>query len=202
MVNLLPLAGVLWLDWDVTALMILYWSENLVLGFYTLVKMLTVSPLGGLPMGLFFLVHYGGFCAGHGLFILIMLVDADFEPMPGENWPFFLVFVQLLVGIVREVIEVAPPAWLVAFGALFLSHGVSFLVNFLWGGERRRLRLKELMTAPYSRIIVLHVTVILGGAAVMALGQPVAMLLVLVALKLALDVKLHLREHERASRAR
>ena len=44
LVNLLPLVGVLWLDWDVAALMILYWSENLVLGFYTLLKMLTVSP--------------------------------------------------------------------------------------------------------------------------------------------------------------
>ncbi len=31
LVNLLPLAGVLFFDWDVAALVILYWSENLVL---------------------------------------------------------------------------------------------------------------------------------------------------------------------------
>ena len=36
-VNVLPLLGVILLDWDVAALMLLYWSENLVIGFYTLV---------------------------------------------------------------------------------------------------------------------------------------------------------------------
>ena len=51
------------------------------------------------------------------------------------------------------------------------------------------------MRAPYGRIVVLHVAIILGGFAVMALGEPVALLVVLVLLKLALDIKLHLREH-------
>ena len=42
---------------------------------------------------------------------------------------------------------------------------------------------------------MLHVAIILGGFAVMALGEPVALLVVLVLLKLALDIRLHLREH-------
>lgn len=80
LVNLLPLHGVLALDWDVTALIVLYWSENLVLGFYTLLKMLITSPIGGLFSSLFFCIHYGGFCAVHGSLILALLInpDADF----------------------------------------------------------------------------------------------------------------------------
>lgn len=195
LVNILPLLGVLLLDWGVVALMVLYWSENLVLGFYTLLKMLVTSGWRGLGLGVFFSIHYGGFCAGHGMFILVMLVNDDFDPMPGDPWPLFLVFPQLLVNVVREVLSFAPPAWLLAFAALFLSHGVSFVMNFLLAGEKDQLQAKQLMTAPYGRIVVLHVAIIIGGMGVMALGQPVAMLLVLVLLKLAVDVKLHLREH-------
>jgi hypothetical protein len=197
LVNLLPLGGVLFLQWDVGALLILYWTENLVLGAYTLARMLVVSPLGALPMGCFFVIHYGGFCAVHGLFLVTLVLGHDFDPMDGESWPLFLVFVQLLVNVVREVLGFAPPEWLWAFAALFVSHGISFVANFLLGGERERLALKDLMAAPYGRIMILHVTIILGGIAVMALGEPLAMLVVLVLLKLGLDLALHQREHRR-----
>ncbi|MEM1113189.1 MAG: DUF6498-containing protein [Pseudomonadota bacterium] len=197
LVNLLPLAGVLWFDWDVGALMILYWSENLIIGFYTLVRILVVAPLGGIFAGLFFTVHYGGFCAVHGMFIVSMLFDSEMNPLAGDSWPFFLVFVQLLVNVVRQVLELAPPEWLVAFAGLALSHGASFVANFLLGGERRRLSVGTLMGSPYGRVMILHVTIIGGSFAVLALGQPLVMLLVLIALKLGVDIIMHLREHRK-----
>lgn len=195
LVNLLPLVGVLWFDWDVTGLMVLYWSENLILGFYTLLKMLSKSPLGGIPMSLFFCIHYGGFCAVHGLFILTLVLGVDVDPMAGDPWPFFLVFPQLLFNVVREVLAFSPPEWFIPFGALVISHGVSFVLNFLLGGERDEMSLSKLMGAPYGRIVLLHIAIIVGGMGAMALGQPVAMLVILVLLKSALDVRLHLREH-------
>jgi len=39
MANLVPLFGVLALGWNVTPIMIFYWSENLVVGFYNVLKM-------------------------------------------------------------------------------------------------------------------------------------------------------------------
>ena len=126
LVNLLPLLGVLFFNWDVVALVVLYWSENLVLGFYTVLKMLVKSPLGGLGKSLFFLIHYGGFCAVHGVFIMALLVDGDVDPMPGDPWPLFLVFPQLCINVVKQVMVHAPVAWLLPFAALFVSHGVSF----------------------------------------------------------------------------
>jgi Family of unknown function (DUF6498) len=199
-VNLLPLYGVLAYDWDVAALVLLYWSENLVIGFYSLLKMLVASPVGGVLQGLFFCMHYGGFCAVHGLFILSLLWDADVSVLQDDSWPFLLVFIQLLVDVVRQALALAPPAALVAFAGLVLSHGVSFVSNVLLGEERQQQDLKTLMMAPYGRIVILHCTVLFGGWAVMALGQPVGMLLVLVALKLAVDVAMHLRSHRRAVR--
>ena len=199
LVNLIPLIGVLLFDWDVAALMILYWSENLVLGFFTLVKMLMVAPLGGLFSSAFFLIHYGGFCGFHGMFIMLTLVDDEFKVFPEEAWPAFLVFPQILFNVVMAVLAYAPPAWMVAFGALFISHGVSFLVNFVYGPERETASVKELMGAPYGRIVILHVAIIAGGFAVVALGQPLGMLLVLILLKLTVDIALHLRQHRKMS---
>ncbi|GAB3277551.1 DUF6498-containing protein [Parahaliea aestuarii] len=193
--NLLPLYGVLLLDWDVGALLVLYWSENLVLGFYTVLKMLITAPLGGLFSACFFSVHYGGFCAVHGLFILKILIDPEADFFRGEQWPFFLVFIQLLVDVVRQVLEHAPAAWLLAFAGLMLSHGVSFVMNFLLARERDQLGIKVLMFAPYGRIVILHLTVLFGGFGVMALGEPLSMLVILILLKLGVDIALHLREH-------
>ena len=201
-VNLLPLLGVLILDWDVAALMVLYWSENLVVGFYTVAKMLSKSPVGGLFSAGFFCIHYGGFCAVHGMFILTILVDPEAEMLSGEPWPFFLVFIQMLVNVVQQVLHYAPAAWLIAFAGLFLSHGLSFVLNFWLGGEREALTVRQLMGQPYSRIVILHVAVLLGGIAVVAMGQPLGMLLVLVLLKAGVDVVLHLREHARQNARR
>jgi len=198
-VNTLPLLGVLFFGWDVAALMILYWSENLVIGFYTLVKMLLVSPLGGLFSGLFFLIHYGGFCGVHGLFIVMMLLDEEFSPFPDDPWPVFLVFPQILFNVSRHVLASAPPEWLWAFAALFASHGISFVVNFLVGPEREHTNVSQLMGAPYGRIMILHIAILLRGCATMALGQPLYMLIVLILLKTGMDIGMNIRQHRRVS---
>ena len=43
---------------------------------------------------------------------------------------------------------------------------------------------------------LLMIAIILGGFAVMALGQPMALLLLLIALKTGMDIKLHLKQRE------
>jgi hypothetical protein len=196
-VNLLPVAGVLLFGWDVGGLVVLYWSENLIIGAYAIFRMLAVSPLGGVFSSLFFVVHFGGFCAVHGLFIFTLLLDRQPSFGEGQSWPFMLVFVELLVSVVRDVLSVAPPEWRFAFAAMWLSHGISLLQNFYLGGERHRLSISQLMTAPYSRVMILHVAILFGGFAVMALGESLILLLMLVLVKLLVDIALHLREHRR-----
>ena len=51
------------------------------------------------------------------------------------------------------------------------------------------------MTAPYGRLMVLHITIIIGGMAIAMTGAPSAAVLILVLLKTALDLGLHLAEH-------
>jgi hypothetical protein len=91
---------------------VLYWSENLIIGFYNLLKMLVVGGLRAIFPALFFLLHYGGFCAVHGLFIVSLLLEQPASMGEDPPWPLFLVFLQLLLDVVEQVLAQAPPEWL------------------------------------------------------------------------------------------
>jgi hypothetical protein len=194
--NLVPVFGVLYLDWDVGSIVVLYWAENLVVGAFTLLKMLTVGRLGAVPVALFFCIHYGGFCAGHGMFVLKLTGFAGELASQPHNWPGPLVLIEMFVDLSQQVLAAAPRQFLWACLALLISHGASFLLLFIGRQEYRHSTVKRLMTAPYRRIAILHIAIIAGGFLVKSLGSPLGLLLALVALKISMDIMLHNRSHE------
>ena len=207
--NAIPLIGVLFLKWDVFFIVLLYWAENLAVGFYNVLKMafakitIPIEHLAKLFMIPFFVIHYGGFTAVHGFFVLsIFSKDKQGPPIIGsKQWPCFLVFVQMLFNVVRHILLTIPPTVRLAVLLLFVSHGISFVYNYFVKGEFANARIKDLMGQPYGRVFVMHITIIAGGFGLMVFGSPVALLLVLIILKTMIDVKLHLREHKKAGEA-
>ncbi len=175
--------------------MVLYWAENLIVGAYTLLRMLTVGGLRGLPLMLFFSVHYGGFCAAHGMFVLKLTQFAAMPETGAHSWPGPLVIVEMFIDLSRQVLAAAPEQFLWACLALLVSHGISFLLLFIGQQEFRRYTVRQLMTAPYRRVAVLHMAVIAGGFLVRELDSPLGLLLALVALKIVMDIMLHNRSH-------
>lgn len=185
LVNLIPLLGVLFLKWNLSAVLVLYWSENVVIGVFNVLKMalaqgavkgsgmtLNKKPVkaGHKPgLILFFIVHFGMFTFGHGVFV-------------------FTIFAKDL-----PALSVLLPAFLL----LFASHGISFGFNFIGKGEFRRVSFTTLFTQPYKRVIIMHLTVILGAGAAGVLQKPVMALVVLIALKTITDVFSHTREHKK-----
>jgi hypothetical protein len=203
--NLVPVFGVLQLDWDVGAIVILYWCENLVIGGFTVIKLFMAAGVRALFNVLFFMVHYGGFCGVHGVFVLELTGFAGDGPdvmtaLQGDTWPGPLVFPQLLFEVARSVMAAAPPALIYGVAALFLSHGISFALNYIGGREYVGRKTGRIMTAPYGRILVLHIAIIAGGFLVSSLGSPLGLLLALVALKIGMDIMLHRRSHRRTAR--
>ena len=204
--NAIPLFGVLFLGWDAFYIVLLYWTENIVIGFYNVLKMVfaavphPVAHLGKLFLIPFFIVHYGGFTAIHGFFVLAMFhKDGQGPPMGGMNWPCFLVFVQMLLNVIRYMYSVIPPQVRLAVLALFISHGVSFVQNYLLKGEYTTAKPDKLMGGPYGRVVVMHIAILAGGFLTMAVGSPAPLLVVLIGLKTILDVRLHNREHKKAA---
>jgi hypothetical protein len=201
--NAIPLAGVVFLGWDAFSILLLYWAENLVIGFYNVLKMAFVKVdhprehLGKLLFIPFFCVHFGGFTAAHGLFILLIFKKESGELMSRPTWPCFFVFLQLLFNVIKHVFAIVPADMKYALLGLFVSHGISFIYNYFFKGEYERESINSLMGIPYTRVVILHLAVLVGGFLSMAMGEPAAILFVLVVLKTVLDVNFHLREHRK-----
>jgi len=82
--NLLPLFGVLFSGWSVFIVMSLFWLENVIIGAWNVPRMATQllrGQWGALFLIPFFIVHYGLFCAIHGLFV--MGIFGHDQPIPG-----------------------------------------------------------------------------------------------------------------------
>lgn len=182
--NLLPLVAVLNGQWTLFAIMYLYWAENGIVGGYNVLKMALAQGRGAsagskLVMIPFFIVHYGIFWFVHGVFVFVLFGERGMR------------------GFQLGQLALVPPTLWGALGLLLLSHGTSFINNYLARQEYQRATLEQLMQQPYSRVLILHVVVLAGGFVVMFLGQPLPALVLLIVLKTGFDLRAHLREHGR-----
>lgn len=222
--NVVPLLGVLLLGWSTFSIVFIYWCENVVIGVINVLKMITCNPdpealvPGEVDLGAnqeeyekvidqleshkdligpahhaaklffvpFFTFHYGMFCFVHGVFVFALLGS---DGLMGGGEPFD-VWNSSLTALREQHL-----VWAVL--ALAGSHLLSYFMNYLGKGEYRRVTLPVLMVQPYGRIIVLHLAIILGAFATFALGSSVLLLLILIAGKTMLDLKLHLRERKK-----
>jgi hypothetical protein len=179
--NLVPVAGTLFLGWNLSHVMVIYWAESAVIGFFNLCKIVIIGRWGALLAGPFFLGHFGGFMAVHFLFIYTIFVKGLDGMNNGGN-------------DLGEVALLFIALW-PALAILFASHAFSFFNNFRGRQEYRGKTIKDQMSEPYNRIIFMHLVLILGGGLTLILGGAVPVLVLVIGLKIFFDVKAHLKEH-------
>ena len=202
--NAIPLLGVLFFGWNVWTILIVYWLENGIVGLFNIAKMTraegdivgtagsitmngrSVSSMAKLGLIPFFVMHYGIFWLVHGVFVLTLPVFGSMGPAGSDGGP------DLTDGF-------SPVTILVAVIALTISHAVSYYFNFLGSGEFRRVTAAGQMFAPYGRLVVLHITIIVGGIAIAVTGAPAAAIAILVGLKTLMDLGFHLAEHRKVA---
>ena len=177
LVNVLPIVGVLFLDWTIVEVIMLYWSESAVIGIFCLFKMWLIDPWASLIVAPFFTLHYGGFMAGH-LLLVYGFVFPD-EGLMTEYWEGGNVISFLTL----------------SFLALFVSHGISFFQNFIGRTEYVARDIREQMGEPYTRILIMQCSLLLGGVIAGAFDSALPILLLLIVLKTATDLRAHLLEH-------
>jgi hypothetical protein len=184
--NLVPVAGAVFLGWELSDVMVLYWAESAIIGFYNLCKIVLIGRWFALLAGPFFLGHFGGFMAVHFLFVYTLFVKGPgtFGSGPGGDPG----------GDLNEVWALFGDLW-PALLALFVSHGYSFVTNFLGRQEYRRRTVNQQMGEPYGRIMFMHLVLIFGGFLVMLLGSPVPVLIAVIGLKIWFDLRAHIRQH-------
>lgn len=187
-VNLGLITAVVAWDWQVFDIVFLYWVENLVIGAINVLKMIAASPKPGKSNAIklflipFFIVHYGMFCYGHGIFVFSMFSE---QSEGGDS-----------LGI-TQAWELLNTSMLLAVSLLAASHLFSFFRNFIAGGEYKRTHPSDLMARPYGRIVVLHITIILGAFLTQAFDSPLGLLVILMVLKTLVDLAMHESERKK-----
>jgi len=168
--------------WGAAPLVFVYWLENLVIGGVTLARMIASgASKGGAGIGMilfmcpFFIVHYGMFCFGHGVF-LNSLAFQDFGAMETGN---------IIIGY-GDLIQnaLASGAYMPTFILLIIAFNVFlFVVDYIGKGEFLRTDPSKEMFAPYGRIVVLHIALFVGMFALISFGEPMAGVLALILLR-------------------
>ncbi len=175
-IDLIPIYAVLALGWGAAPLVLLYWLENLVIGAVTLARLLAagagkgVLGFGGaLFLGAFFTFHYGMFCFVHGQFL------AAFAGLEGEG----LLPPPNLIAAAMGAAPAMP-----AFVSLIAAwQAFVFVYDYLGRGEFLGADPNREMMGPYGRVIVLHIGIFAGAAAMAALGEPMIGVLSLILLR-------------------
>jgi hypothetical protein len=200
--NALTLFGVFALNWNVVAVISLFWFENLAIGFWNIFKLALankdlagikdqngnqVSPKVAQLLKLivvpFFIVHFGAFCMGHAVFLQVFLFGGT-----GLSNGFLSSGFDLIYEIVSSDL---------IWGAIILfgSHGFSFVSNYVGKKEYLQSNVMAQMMRPYSRIFVLHFTIMLMAVLVIYFEKN-WMVVPLVLVKTIIDMRMHARQHK------
>ena len=182
--NAVPLYGVIFWGWSIVDILFLYWAESGIIGLFSIPKIILAKDKSNGATNLlvriilsgFFVEHFGAFMLFHGY--ILYSITSEFLKLSVD--PLTLLWAARY-----------------ALAALLVSHGYSFITNFIGKREMELASSSQLMLYPYRRIIVMQITLIIGLWLVKFLGQPIFLLLVFVLLKTALDVNAHLRERQR-----
>lgn len=164
LVNLLPLVGVLFFNWDPHRVFVVYCFETIIVGFFTVIKMILVGQaqknhlwndtpgnrvnMPTLGFVLFFIAHYGLFVTVQtGIFFSFAHIG-DISAFSGYRELF-----QYLNN--REL--------LIMLGTFSAGYLISDLGAFIASRSYEKEPMMLVMFSPYGRILVQQFVVILGG---------------------------------------
>ncbi len=207
--NSIPIFGVLYWGWDVFVLLMLYWLETAIIGGWTIARIALAPPgslgkieingrptmAGSLIIAGFFIVHSGIFMLVHMVFLWTLFSGHWSKEIHGP------------IDFVSKMI-VGTDMWIPLL-ALFIVRGLGFVFHVLRPEiiqqfeESLHLRvsapsaaapadeLGSIIGAFYSRIVVMHMTIIFSAFIAVLFGS-IAPLIIMVCIKTVADVVLHL----------
>jgi len=151
--NLVPLLGVIFMDWSVFALMYVFWLETLGLSFFNGLKIFFAQ--GGETSGPHFsraLVYilFRGFVLGFYMIFILVFVGVMIGSKQGEayEWVSYLVFID--------------PSFRLTILVFFLAKFIEFIYFYFIKNERKMAKPEDQGSLFDLRLIIIHV-VLVGG---------------------------------------
>ncbi len=176
-------AGVVLFGWPTFTVLALYWLENLIIGGFTLLRILAAGARSerygqSLFTAVFFAVHYGLFCFVHGIFVATLF--GNITSAHGLFDPLLLMIGRIGADRIGGLV----------IAAMLFAAAVDAARAWARMDAGDDKVIGRIMFEPYGRIVVLHLVLIGGGALMQFLQAPAAAALLLVAFKLAYDLRL------------
>ena len=188
--NLIPVIGVWLLNWSAKEVFLVYCFETIIIGFFTLLKMLITGLIikkdawettGGSSTKqpfwffmLFFLLHYGLFVSVQmGIFFAVSGIGDE------AGITFFNFFSKWPSLLTNDAY--------IMLGVFIVSYGFRLTTDFILTGDYKISSLGYLMFQPYGRIFIQQVTVIIGSM-FLSLGTGKIFILVFALIKIFFEV--------------
>ncbi len=192
-VDFLPIFAVLFMGWGALELVLLYWLENVVIGFVTLSRIF-ISGFGqgkvstsfhSIFFGAFFTIHYGGFCLAHAMALLSLIGSGQELFVADGGEVASALSMQSFLGL--AFILVAIILW------QFYMH----VVEFIRRSEYLKTDPGNELFAPYGRIVVLHIAIFAGVFAMEKYGEPMIGVLALILFRAAFGIVMNVFTREK-----
>ena len=186
-INLFIIWGVLFRDWNVFNIMLLFWAENVINGVFNVIRMITAKNGGWFKLFVvpFFCIHYGMFCFVHGVFVFAIF-GANWNSAvsgPGEK----LVNSYLDGSFWHNIFQISSGiGWTLILFAV--NNLISLVKDYFRNGEYRTANLMLLMNGSYGRIIQLHIALLAGGFLTIITGSTKITIVILIIAKLLMDL--------------
>lgn len=193
-------------SWGYYGVLLTLWVETVLIGLFNIGR-ITVVFMAGEPLGRhvgmastgsrilysmilngFFIIKYGGFCGGLGLFLLVL--PGIFASATGSD--------ELVA--VMDGIEAVGEGVLIVSAVLFVSHGISFSANYIGKREYEKDTVISLLFWPYARLVLIYLAVfsaLILSCLVSGAGDSTLFSVILILIKLGADLIAHLFEHGR-----
>lgn len=176
--NLIALLGMVFFDWSMLQTILIYWAESVIFVFYNNCKIIfsRLKPSIKITALIFTTISYVIFLTIHYIFLNVIFNNKIIAFNPNLFFP-------ILIPIIF----------------IFISHGISFIKNYIGRGEYTKLttydNVSEINSSILKRIVTEHSCLMVGGAAVLYINQPTIGIVLLIVIKTIIDIDFHLKSY-------
>lgn len=210
-VNLMPLAGVIFYDWDPFALLFIYWIQTGIIGYFSFLKIKKVCenepPERSIRVMAFavrksrrakptqeIIRDYKGILLfGMISSMVLLILFTGYASKKSINWDI------LYYSFPAVWASIHGSFWVITLGSFsfFINHGYSYFSNFLGKKEYLHSNLEEQLTFPIERVGSIWAAIFIAITVLGFIPHLLTVIISLVFCKIMLDVYAHIKEHGR-----
>jgi len=167
-------------NWSVYDVLVLFWAETAIVAFYFVLRVPFLHNWASIFIIPFLIIHMCIFMFIH--LVLIKGVASIIHPTLLKDYTVFIEFLSVY--------------W-IALIPIFVSHGVSYIFNFIKNKEYKKIqnKIKASNYHPYKRILIMHTILIIGALLTSMVDTSFIAIFILVTLKSIFDLNAHILEH-------